>query len=130
MRYRNLCGVCPAADTDLISAYSESDENQYSGSIEGPHSAPSGGAFGSEDSTRAIFTMGRNRPGTLDSAPPLISCDALEKSRLCLLLRPMRPCFQILWCLFCADRWDCVANDRFVLLQGLTAGGTNAKMLL
>jgi hypothetical protein len=42
----------------------------------------------------------------------------------------MRPCFQILWCLFCADRWDRVPDDGFVLLQCITAGGANDKMLL
>ena len=77
-----------------------------------------------------ILRQKRNRPGTLDSAPPLIPCNALEKSRLCLLLRLMRPCFQILWCLFCADRWDRVPDDGFVLLQCITAGGANGKMLL
>src|ERR1700686_4076641 len=123
MGCRNHCGICPPANTYLVRAETKSDEEQYSGSIEGPHTAPSGRAFGSEDSTSTTFTMGRNRSVTLDSAPPLISCDALEKSRLCLLLRPMRPCSQILWYLFCSHRWDCVADDRFVLLQGSTAGG-------
>jgi hypothetical protein len=72
-----------------------------------------------------------NWPVALDSGLALFPCYALEKSRLCLLLRPTRPYFQIFWCLFfCCYRWDCVANDRFVLLQGLTAGGANDKMLL
>jgi hypothetical protein len=72
-----------------------------------------------------------NWPVALDSGLPLFSCDAIEKSRLYLLLRPARPCFQIFWCLFFYRyRWDCVTNDRFVLLQGLTAGGANDKMLL
>jgi hypothetical protein len=76
------------------------------------------------------LTVGLNRPVALDSGLALFPCYAIEKSRLRLLLRPTRPCFQIPWCLFYRYRWDCVANDRFVLLQGLTAGGTNDKMLL
>src|ERR1700677_2016443 len=123
MGRRNLCRVCPATNADLIGAETESDEKQYSGSIEGPHTAPSGGAFGSEDSTRASFTMGLNRPVMLDSAPPLFSRYALEKSRLRLLFRPTGPCFQMLWSFFRSHRWDSVANDRLVLLQGLTARG-------
>jgi hypothetical protein len=31
---------------------------------------------------------------------------------------------------FCSHRWDRVADDGFVLLQGSTAGGANSKMLL
>src|ERR1700677_1767710 len=125
MGRRNLCRVCPATNADLIGAETESDEKQYSGSIEGPHTAPSGGAFGSEDSTRASFTMGRNRSVTLDSAPPLISCDAREESKLRLLLRPSPPPFQMFWGLFCSQGWDRVADDGFVLLQCITAGGAN-----
>ena len=74
--------------------------------------------------------MGWNRPVRLDSGPLLFSCDAFEKSRLCLLLRPSPPRFQMFWGLFCSHRWNRVADDRFVLLQGLTAGGANSKMLL
>ena len=130
MRRRNLYYVRPVANTYLISAKTETDEKQYSSRVQSPHTAPGGRAFGSEDSTtRASFTMGRNRPVTLDSAPPLNSCDALEKSRLSLLLRPIAACFQILWRLFGSHRWDCMTNDRFVLLQGFTAGGTNDKVL-
>src|SRR5580658_2044647 len=66
----DVCDLCPSANTYLVSAETESDEKQYSCSVERPHTSPSGGAFGSEDSTRASFTMGRNRSVTLDSAPP------------------------------------------------------------
>jgi hypothetical protein len=76
------------------------------------------------------LTVDLNRPILLDSGLALFPCYAIEKSGLCLLLRPTRPCFQILWCVFCSHRWDCVANDRFVLLQGLTAGGANGEMFL
>jgi hypothetical protein len=34
------------------------------------------------------------------------------------------------WSFFCSHRWDRVADDRFVLLEGSTAGGANGKMLL
>jgi hypothetical protein len=71
-----------------------------------------------------------NGPVALDSGFLLFPCYTLEKSRLCLLLRPRPACVQIFWGLFFCYRWDCVANDRFVLLQGLTAGGANDKMLL
>jgi hypothetical protein len=71
-----------------------------------------------------------NRPVALDSGLSLFPRYAIEKSRFGLFLRPTRPCFQIFWRLFFCDRWDCVANDCFVLLQGLTAGGANDKMLL
>src|ERR1039458_10364656 len=118
----NVCGVCPAANADLISAETESDEKQYSRSVESPHSTPSSGTRGGKDSTSASLTADLNRPILLDSGLALFPCYAIEKSSLRLLLRPTRPCFQIFWCLFCSYIWDCVANDRFVLLQGLTAG--------
>jgi hypothetical protein len=130
MRCCNGCGVCPAANTDLISAEAESDEKQYSRSIESPHTTPSGGTGRGKGSTNAILTVGLNRSVPLHSGLSLFPCDALEKRRLRLLLGPIAACFQILWRLFCSHRWDCVANDRFVLLQGLTAGGANDKMLL
>jgi hypothetical protein len=127
----NVCGTCPAPDTDLISAETETDEKQYSGSVKGPHTAPSSGAGRRKDATSAILMADLNRPVALDSGLPLFPCYAIEKSRLCLLLRPTWPCFQIVWRLFfCRYGWDCMANDRFVLLQGLTAGGANDKMLL
>src|ERR1700733_8681139 len=93
----DVCDLCPSANTYLVSAETESDEKQYSCSVESPYTSPSGGAFGSEDSTSTSLTMGRNRSVTLDSAPPLISCDALEKSRFCLLLRPSPPRFRMFW---------------------------------
>jgi hypothetical protein len=34
------------------------------------------------------------------------------------------------WGLFCSHRWDRVADDGFILLQCITAGGANGKMLL
>src|SRR5271157_4227952 len=126
----NVCDVCPAANADLISAETESDEKQYSRSVESPHTTPSGGTGRGKDSTSASLTVDLNRPILLDSGLALFPCYALEKSRLRSLLRPTRPCFQIFWCLVCCHRWDRVANDRFVLLQGLTAGGANGKVLL
>src|ERR1700733_4832124 len=114
----DVCDLCPSANTYLVSAETESDEKQYSCSVERLYTSPSGGTFGSEDSgTRASFTMGRNRAGTLDSAPPLITCYAREETRLCLLLRPSLPRFQMFWGFFCSHRWDRVADDGFALLQ-------------
>src|SRR5580692_7768234 len=105
----DVCDLCPSANTYLVNAETESDEKKYSCSVERPYTSPSGGTFGSEDSgTRASFTVGRNRPGTLDSAPPLISCYAREESRLCLLLGPSPPGFQMFWDLACSHRWNCV----------------------
>src|ERR1700721_1048534 len=126
----HVCGVCPAANPDLISAETESDEKQYSGSVESPHTAPSRGTRRRKDSTSPILTVDLNRPILLDSGLALFPCYAIEKSRLRSLLRPTRPLVQIFWCLVCCHRWDRVANDRFVLLQGLTAGGANRKVLL
>src|SRR5208282_3591785 len=123
----NLCGVCPPANTNLVSAETESDEKQYSCSVESPHTTPSSGAGRGRDSTSASLTADLNRPVPLDSGFPLFPCDAIEKSRLCPLLRPTRPYSQMFWRLFCCYRWDCMANNRFVLLQGLTAGGANSK---
>jgi hypothetical protein len=126
----DICGDCPTANTDLISAEAENDEKQYSGSVESPHTTPSSSASRGKGSTRAILVADLNRVLSLDYRLPLFPCYALKKSRLCLFLRPSPARFQIFWYLFCCHRWDCVANDRFVLLQGLATGGANDKMLL